>query len=90
MSLLISEVEKYIFNLFNDKLDVNYTYHNLVHTQKVVEKVLELSEDLKLDETSIENLQIAAWFHDSGFIYGANKHENESIKILKIFLKIKI
>ena len=71
MSVLISKVEKYIFNLFSEKLDVNYTYHNIVHTQKVVEKVIEISSDLKLDKTSIENVQIAAWFHDAGFIKGA-------------------
>jgi predicted metal-dependent HD superfamily phosphohydrolase len=86
MSVLISKVEKYIFNLFSEKLDVNYTYHNLVHTQKVVEKVIEISSDLKLDKTSIENVQIAAWFHDAGFIKGAKNHEEESVRIFTDFI----
>ena len=86
MSTLTLRVEKYIFSLFSEKLDVNYTYHNLVHTQKVVEKVIELSEDLKLDELTVENLQIAAWFHDAGFIKGTKNHEEESVRIFTHFI----
>jgi predicted metal-dependent HD superfamily phosphohydrolase len=57
-----------------------------VHTQSVVEKVIELAENLKVDEISSENLQLATWFHDTGFIKGAVNHEEESVLILTQFL----
>lgn len=87
MSSLIVDAEKYIFDLFIEKLDSNYIYHNLAHTQRVVEKVSEFVEPLKLSEEDSENLTIAAWFHDAGYIKGAENHEEESVKIVDSFLK---
>jgi predicted metal-dependent HD superfamily phosphohydrolase len=89
MSTLFNDAEKYVFNLLNDKLEANYVYHNLAHTQKVVEKTIELAEELGVDKVSLENLQLAALFHDSGFIKGAENHEKESVKILSNFLQEK-
>ena len=55
----------------------------------IVEKVNELAKELKVDENATENLQLGALFHDSGFIKGAENHEEESVKILTHFLKEK-
>ena len=87
MSPLLITAEKYVFNLLNNKLASNYVYHNLAHTQKVLEKTTELAEKLKVDTVSMENLQLAALFHDSGFIKGAENHEQEGVKILTQFLQ---
>lgn len=89
MSVLIIEAEKYIFDLFSEKLSSDFVYHNLAHTQRVVKKVEVFIEYLKLSEIDAENLLIAAWFHDSGFIKGAENHEQESVKILTHFLQEK-
>jgi predicted metal-dependent HD superfamily phosphohydrolase len=87
MSTLLIDAEKYVFNLLNNKLATNYVYHNLAHTQKVIEKTIELAEKLEVDKASLENLQLAALFHDSGFIKKAENHEQESVKILTHFLQ---
>jgi predicted metal-dependent HD superfamily phosphohydrolase len=89
MSTLLIDAEKYVFNLLNNKLATNYVYHNLAHTQKVIEKTIELAEKLEVDKASLENLQLAALFHDSGFIKKAENHEQESVKILTHFLQEK-
>jgi predicted metal-dependent HD superfamily phosphohydrolase len=89
MSQLIKETEDYILQLLNYKLNISYVYHNLAHTQRVVNKVNEISSDLNLDEESQENLQLAAWFHDTGFITAPDNHEEESVKYLKNFLEDK-
>ncbi|MGK0329774.1 Pycsar system effector family protein, partial [Polaribacter sp.] len=89
MSVLSIEAEKYIFDLFSEKLSSDFVYHNLAHTQRVVKKVEVFIEYLKLSEIDAENLLIAAWFHDSGFIKGAENHEQESVKILTHFLQEK-
>tara|TARA_R110001606_G_scaffold374294_1_gene532079 strand:- start:9268 stop:10476 length:1209 start_codon:yes stop_codon:yes gene_type:complete len=86
MSALLVAAEKHVFNLLDKELSTIYVYHNLVHTQNVVEKTIELSKDLKIDEISVENLQLAAWFHDTGFIKRRLNHEEESVKILTLFL----
>ena len=89
MSTLLIDAEIYVFNLLNNRLVSNYVYHNIAHTQKVVEKTIELAEKLEVDKASIENLQLAALFHDSGFIKQAENHEQESVKILTNFLQEK-
>ncbi|ARV07558.1 phosphohydrolase [Polaribacter sp. SA4-10] len=87
MSTLIVDTEKYVFSLLNTNLDRNFVYHNLVHTQRVVKSTKELIENLKIDKVAAENLEIAAWFHDTGFIKGAENHEEESVRIASEFLK---
>lgn len=86
MSTLLVAAEKHIFNLLDKELPTAYVYHNLVHTQSVVEQTIELSKALKIDEISAENLQLAAWFHDSGFIKGSINHEEKSVELLTLFL----
>ena len=87
MSALLVATEKHVFNLLNTELDTVYVYHNLAHTQRVVEKTKELIEKLQIEKVSGENLQIAAWFHDTGFINGAENHEEKSAKIATKFLE---
>lgn len=87
MNTMQQEVEKFVLSLLSKKLGTNYWYHNLAHTQRVVAKVEEISEGLSLTKLDIENLQIAAWFHDTGYTVGCNNHEEESVKIATLFLK---
>jgi predicted metal-dependent HD superfamily phosphohydrolase len=87
MSKLISDTEKYVFGLLNTDLDKKYLYHNLTHTQRVVKSIKELIENLKIEKEDSENLKIAAWFHDTGFINGAKNHEQKSVEIALKFLK---
>ena len=87
MNTLLVAAEKHVFNLLNTELDTKYVYHNSAHTQRVVEKTKELVEHSEFDKISKENVQIAAWFHDTGFIKGAENHEEESARIVTEFLK---
>lgn len=86
MSALLVAAEKHVFNLLGKELSALYVYHNLVHTQQVVEKTVEISKELKIDTISAENLQLAAWFHDTGFIKGRLNHEEKSVEFLTFFL----
>tara|TARA_B110000046_G_scaffold186036_1_gene231669 strand:- start:1675 stop:2880 length:1206 start_codon:yes stop_codon:yes gene_type:complete len=89
MAILLIDAEKYVINLLNNKLATNYVYHNLAHTQKVVKRTIELAEKLEVDKVSLENLQLAALFHDTGFIKKAENHEQESVIVLTHFLQEK-
>ncbi len=86
MSDLINKAEKYASNLLTNNLDSKYVYHNLKHTKRVVKSAKELIAASELEEARKEHLLIAAWFHDTGFIYGPNDHEESSCKIARQFL----
>ena len=87
MDNLIIEVEKYVIHLLNEKLDNSFVYHNLAHTQSVVEKTKELTELAGINEVQTYQLLLSAWFHDTGFIKSIDNHEEKSINIAEDFLK---
>lgn len=86
MENILLDVENYVTKHLNENLDPNFVYHNLAHTQRVVEKVIELTDDNEVTEDEKRQLIIAAWFHDTGFINTIEGHEKESAKIADDFL----
>lgn len=85
-SKIVSKAEEYVSGLFKQKLPENLLYHNLSHTNEVAEIAKELGEISKLSDSELEMLQIAAWFHDTGYIKKYNGHEEESLKYAKEFM----
>ena len=79
--------EDYIKNLFKDRLSSAYTYHNLEHTIQVVDKIKILTKEENVGPEDTENLILAGWFHDLGYVDDADNHEEESRKIASDFLK---
>jgi len=79
--------EDYVKNLFKDRLSSAYTYHNMDHTIQVVDhiKILAKAENINPEDT--ENLLLAGWFHDLGYITDCNNHEAEGKKTIEDFLK---
>ncbi|WP_296380552.1 Pycsar system effector family protein [Winogradskyella sp.] len=86
MEDIIIEVERYVISYLNDNLDASFVYHNLAHTQRVISKIKELTEESSLSDMEKQQLLIAAWFHDIGFTKTIEGHEKESIKIASEFL----
>ncbi|WP_299520251.1 Pycsar system effector family protein [Winogradskyella sp.] len=87
MENIILEAEKYITSYLNENLDSSFVYHNLAHTQRVVNKIKELTEGSDIGETEKQQLILAAWFHDSGFTKTIDGHEKEGAAIASNFLK---
>lgn len=87
MEQLFVEVEQYVIHLLNEKLDPKFVYHNIAHTQRVVEKTKELIEGAKIEGETAENLIIAAWFHDVGYTKSIENHEDYGIEIAKEYLE---
>ena len=61
-------------------------FHDLNHTRYTVGAAGRLAEDADLDAESLEILQLAAWFHDTGYSEGAANHELRSCENARIFL----
>ena len=87
MDKLIVEAEKFTSKLLNEALDASFLYHNLTHTQRVVEKAQLLAEQSNLTDIEKKYITIASWLHDTGYTKSIENHEDESVKIAKTFLK---
>lgn len=64
-------------------LPPEYAYHDLKHTKDVVAAALEIGTASLLSDEHLENLLIAAWFHDVGYTCDFENHEEESTKIMR-------
>jgi len=82
----LNKIENFVFNLFKDNLSFDYTYHNFMHTVMVVEALKKLIVHYNLDENEMQNLLIAAWFHDTGYTVSLEQHENHSAEIAENYL----
>jgi len=86
MSKLVSKAEVFATAKLSDNIDTRFLYHNLRHTQRVVNSTKELIEGEKVNETDSEPLLVAAWFHDLGYTVSYDNHEENSCQIAKDFL----
>jgi len=83
----IQRAEDFVFAHFKDKLSPSYTYHNFNHTLRVVNATEKLMEKEKVTQSEKTALLLAAWFHDTGYSNGGEKHEERSVVLMKDFLK---
>ena len=86
METLLLKTEKYIFSLLTKELHHDFLYHNLSHTQRVVNAVKELIVGENISEVDANILLLAAWFHDAGYAKGCENHEESSVRIATNFL----
>ncbi len=73
---LLLEVEAYVSNFISEQVPKEYAYHDVHHTVNVVQAVLEIGQAYNLTEKELEILQLAAWFHDTGYDKGSLDHED--------------
>lgn len=52
-----------------------HNFHNLAHTQGVVNAARIIGENSGLNEDELESVMIAAWLHDIGYEKGSQNHE---------------
>jgi len=83
---LIQLSEKYVTSLLHDQLPAFRTFHNAGQTQCVVEKCQEMMKHANLTENERYILLLAAWFHDTGYVYASKHHEELSAGIAGDFL----
>jgi len=86
MLQLIDQAKIFVTTLFEKELSVNCLYHNITHTMRVYKSTKEIIDNSSLSEEENEILQLAALFHDTGYIHGQKNHEEESVKIAAKFL----
>lgn len=84
---MVEKVEAYVSELLLQQLSQDHKYHNLSHTLAVKTACRKLGEQMGISEEELETLEIAALFHDVGFIETYNGHEGVSHRIAENFLR---
>lgn len=84
---IVNKAENYVVSLLTNNLPSTYFYHNISHTQRVVKYTKELIEGEKIGTKDAQVLELAAWFHDVGYISSIENHEKKSSQLAKAFLE---
>lgn len=74
-------------DLLEEQLAPWVLYHNYQHTVETVRAAMAIGKRSRLSPSELEMLQLAAWFHDTGFVKSAAGHERISANIAADFLR---
>jgi predicted metal-dependent HD superfamily phosphohydrolase len=84
---LIEKVKNYVNKIFREKYDKRSTYHSFEHTREVAEAAEKIGRSSDLNDEELEAVIIAAWFHDTGYLFQHDDHESHSVKVADEFLR---
>ncbi len=87
---LLQETEAYVREFFAEKVSTEYVFHDWDHTLQTVAAVRMIGEGFSLDEHDLMLLQLATWFHDTGYSHGPQDHEERSCNYAKAYFQGKI
>jgi class 3 adenylate cyclase/predicted metal-dependent HD superfamily phosphohydrolase len=84
---LFIKARKHVEQLLTSKLPAHVVYHNWPHTWEVTEAAIEIGIAEGTSDAELEQLAIAALFHDTGHTMNYENHEEFSLKIVRQFLE---
>lgn len=85
-NVLLKNAAQHCTEILNNQLSPEIVCHNLEYTERVVEMVKSIGAQEPLSEEELELVQIAAWFHDTGFRDTYDGHQVKSKAIASSFL----
>lgn len=83
---ILKKTEEFCISRFAGLDAKQFVYHNLNHTKEVVDACKLIGEKSGLTDEELDLVQIAAWFHDIGYMVDYQNHEEESRRIASKFL----
>lgn len=86
MTPLIEKTDAYVAELLEKKLPKTCIYHNYIHAKRVYKSTKEIVEKSNLTQEEKEDILIAAFLHDTGYIDRREGHEEKSAEIAQEFL----
>ena len=87
-SSIIDAARDYVLAQYQQHPRPNLVYHNLMHTQQVVQAAAQIAAHYRLQDDELLAVYVAAWFHDAGYLLGeGNAHEENGAKEALAFLK---
>ena len=90
-TLVYKRAEQHVTTLYNSSHQPQFVYHNLGHTQSVVNRIKEIAGHYNLVENDMVILFVAAWFHDTGYLFEEpKKHEEKSSELMREFMRTEV
>jgi len=86
---ILDQLHTHVSNLFQSHQDHRFLYHNLNHTEQVVENAVRIANHYQLSDKDFFIVMAACWFHDIGYFFDCTQHENKGITLSAEFLKEK-
>lgn len=83
---ILAEAKNFILGLLENKLPEGVLFHSKDHTLDVLKNVVIIGNNSLVSQDDINVLQIAALFHDIGYVVDYQNHERESVIIARNFL----
>lgn len=84
---LLDQLRGHVSHLFRTHQDSRFIYHNLDHTQQVVENAIRISNHYRLSDRDFFIVVAASWFHDIGYFYDCAHHELKGTALAEDFLR---
>lgn len=84
---MLDQVAAYVRNYYDSFFPEALCYHDITHTERVVQAATILCDQHELSENSRFLVLAAAWFHDSGYHHGAIDHESAGVKIARTYFE---
>ncbi|MET3874606.1 MULTISPECIES: Pycsar system effector family protein [Chitinophaga] len=85
---IIDAARDYVMAQYQQHPRPNLVYHNLVHTQQVVQAAGQIAAHYRLQDDELAAVYVAAWFHDAGYLLGeGSAHEENGAKEALQFLQ---
>jgi len=78
-----SEFFEMMYSRLNAGLPPYLTYHNVPHTQYVLEKALYLGKTEGCNEEELRLISVAALYHDAGFLIKRENHEAHGCELVR-------
>jgi predicted metal-dependent HD superfamily phosphohydrolase len=84
---LLKKVSAHVQALFRQKKPDWVRFHNFEHAKAVAKACKEIGTASHLSSEDLEVVTLAAWFHDVGYLDGAEGHEEKSVEMATSFLR---
>lgn len=86
---ILDQLHAYVTSLFHTHKDERFIYHNLYHTEQVVENTVKIANHYQLEDQDFFIVAAASWFHDMGYLFDCSQHEAKGERIAVAFLEEK-
>jgi predicted metal-dependent HD superfamily phosphohydrolase len=85
---LLEQAEHYVRSLYDTHVSEKLYYHNLRHTEGVVEAATQIAQHYQLSDVDFFTVNVAAWFHDLGYLTGDGPgHEERGARMAQSYLE---
>jgi predicted metal-dependent HD superfamily phosphohydrolase len=83
---IVKDASAFVTALMKRGLPSGAVYHGIPHIRETVAASREIGRGSRLSAILMENLTLAAWFHDVGYVDLTDGHEERSVEIATRFL----